>query len=644
MPLDKVSRESIASENRHALGRAVVLLAGLLACPVPLGFAQSRTTVGWPNYGNDLGGSRYSPLTQINTKNVSQLKIAWTYRTGALEPVTDLNRKAAFEATPIMVEGKLFLSTPFDQVVALDPRTGAQLWKYDPKIHRARGYSEVTSRGVAAWIDKTAKAGQACRLRIFVGTIDGRLIVVDGESGKVCPSFAAFGQIDLTEDVNLRDDGDYQVTSAPTVVGDAVIVGSSIGDNRAVSLERGIVRAYDARSGKQLWSWDPIPWASGTSPRTGAGNAWSTISADPERGLVFVPTGSASPDYYGGIRKGDNKWANSVVALRASTGELVWGFQVVHHDLWDYDVASQPALFTWKDGTPALAITTKMGRIFVLDRTTGKPLLPVEERPALKSDIPGEEAWPTQPSSGISTVPEKLTPDEAWGINDQDRQWCREKIKASHSDGIFTPPSLEGTIVFPGNVGGVNWGSAAYDPHQHLLITNTNRLPIWVELIPQDKLKDEREKKGDRLNGEFARQTGAPFAMFRDPLLAPSGLPCNPPPWGTVTAVDLYTGKKVWDTPLGSLVPGKNLGSINLGGPMATAGGLVFTGAAMDTFIRAFDLSGGQQIWQYELPASAQATPMTYAIDGKQYVVISAGGHGKLGTKQGDYVVAFALP
>ena len=383
-----------------------------------------------------------------------------------------------------------------------------------------------------------------------------------------------------------------------------------------------------------------------TSPRTGAGNAWSTISVDAGRDLVFVPTGSASPDYFGGIRKGDNKWANSVVALRASTGEFVWGFQVVHHDLWDYDVASQPALFAWKDGTPAIAITTKMGRVFVLNRLTGTPLLPVEERPVPKSDIEGEESWPTQPSSTISLVPETLSPEDAWGKDAQDRQWCADKIKAARFGEIYTPPSLQGTLVFPSNVGGVNWGSAAYDPQRHLLFADTNRLPIFVKLIPRDDLAEAHKNasESDRLHGEFARQTGAPYAMFRTPLLSPSGIPCNAPPWGTVAAVDLFTGKKVWDVPLGSFIPGMNTGTITLGGPMATAAGLVFTAATMDNYIRAFDVETGKELWKYELPAAGQATPMTYTLHGKQYVVIAAGGHGKLGTKQGDAVVAFTLP
>jgi len=621
----------------------------LLSLIPALSAAQSNSPAdaGWPTYGNDPGGTRYSPAKQINRNNVAQLQVAWTFRTGALPHDEELDHKAAFEATPILVDGVLFLSTPYDHVIALNAVTGAKLWEFDPKLELPYGASEVTSRGVSDWREASAKLGQPCALRIFIGTLDARLIALDGATGKPCADFGVNGEVDLTNGVKLRDPGDYQVTSAPAIYKDLVITGSSIGDNRAVTLERGIVRAFDVRTGSLRWTWDPIaPWAYQTKPRTGAGNAWATLSVDPEHGLVFIPTGSASPDYYGGIRKGDNKWANSVVALKAATGEFVWGFQVVHHDLWDYDVASQPALFTWKDGTPAIAVTTKMARVFVLNRLTGAPLLPVHEEPVAKSDIAGEESWPTQPNTTIHLVPEKLSPEDAWGKDAQERQWCEDKIKAARSGDIFTPPSLQGTMVFPSNVGGVNWGSAAYDPERHLLIADTNRLIIFAKLIPRSEFEDARKNApdSDRLHGEFARQTGAPYGMFRTPLLAPSGLPCNQPPWGTVAAVDLFTGKVAWDVPLGSFIPGKNTGTITLGGPMVTAGGLVFTAAAMDNYLRAFNSDTGQEVWKYELPAGGQATPMTYTLNGKQYLVIAAGGHGKLGTKQGDHVLAFALP
>ena len=625
--------------------KTVWLAIALVWLPT-LAAAQAPVDSTWPSYGNDPGGGRYSPLAQIDRSNVAQLRVAWTHRTGALQPETPLNKKAAFEATPILVEGKLFLSTPFNQVIALDPRTGAKLWEHDVKLDRSRNYSEVTSRGVSAWRDPMSASGAACRLRIFLGTLDARLVALDGETGTPCGGFGVNGQVDLTRGVDLRDLGQYQVTSAPAIAGDLVIVGSSIGDNRAVDVERGIVRAFDARSGALRWSWDPIPWASHTTPRTGAGNAWSTLSVDAERGLVFVPTGSPSTDHYGGVRKGDNRWANSVVALRAATGELVWGFQVVHHDLWDYDVASQPTLFAWKDGTPAIAITTKMGRVFVLDRLTGTPLIPVEERAVPTSDVPGEDASPTQPFSGISLVPDRLTASDAWGATPDDLKWCREKIAASRSEGIFTPPSFQGTVVFPGFVGGVNWGSSAYDPERRLLFMNTNRLAFVLRLIPRDKLAAELAQlpQSGAVRGELSPQIGTPYGMHRAPLLGPSGLPCNAPPWGTVVAVDLFAGDKRWDVPLGTWVPGMATGTLNLGGPIVTAGGLVFTAAAMDDRLRAFDAETGKELWSFALPAGGQATPMTYSIAGKQYLVIAAGGHGKIGTKLGDYVLAFTLP
>lgn len=599
---------------------------------------------GWPTYGNDRGGMRYSTAKQINQETVQKLKLAWTYRTGALEEATGLLEKAAFEATPVLVEGKLFLSTPYDHVIALDPKTGTRIWEFDPKVNLGKSYSEVTSRGVSTWRDPTSKPGQSCQLRVFIGTIDARLIAVDGETGNPCPDFGTRGEVDLQKDAATQFEwrGGYQVTSPAAIANDTVIVGSSIADNWKVDTGRGIVRGFDARTGKLRWTWDPIPWAQETKPRSGAGNAWSVISVDAERDLVFIPTGSASPDYFGGIREGDNKWANSVVALKASTGEFVWGFQVVHHDLWDYDVASEPLLFTWKDGTPAVAVTTKMGHVFVLNRLTGAPLLPVEERAVPQSDIAGEQSWPTQPFSTIGLVPEKFDANDAWGTTPDDVKICKDLIARSRNEGIFTPPSLKGTIVAPGNVGGVNWGGAAYDPQRHLLIANTNRLVAWVKLIPRSQFGGEREKdQTNRIYGEFAEQDPAPFGIYRTFLFSASNLPCNVPPWGTTVAVDLFTGKVAWDVPLGTMIPQKATGSINLGGPMATAGGLVFTSAAMDLYFRAFDSENGKELWKYKLPAGGQATPMTYVLDGKQYVVIAAGGHGKLHTKQGDYVMAF---
>lgn len=615
----------------------------LLACAAAVCAAQ---VADWSFYGGDAGGARYSTAKQITRENIGRLKIAWNYHTGALAPETPRNAKAAFESTPILIDGSLYLTTPFNAVIALDPATGAARWTYDPKIDRSHDYSEVTNRGVAFWRDSSAAANAVCALRIFEGTLDARLIALDGKTGKPCGGFGANGQIDLTAEVGYRPEfrGDYQVTSAPAVVGDLVITGSSVADNYSVEMPRGIVRAFDARTGALRWTWDPIPWAANRHPRTGAANAWSTIAADPGRDLVFIPTGSASPDYYGGERPGDNRWANSVVALRASTGKFVWGFQVVHHDLWDYDVPSQPTLIEFH-GKPAVAVTTKIGNLFVLDRLTGKPLVTVEERPVPKSDIPGEKASPTQPMPAWSSmVPQKLTAADMWGPTEEMRKWCVDKLATFRNEGLFTPPSFQGSISFPGNIGGVNWGGSAWDPERRLIIANTNRLAAVMQLIPRKELAGAAAHPNEMaFGGEFGRQLGAPYALHRDWLASPARLPCNAPPWGALVAFDVETGKPRWQAAYGAFGDGAPTGSPGLGGPIATAAGLIFTASSFDPHLRAFDSDTGKELWSAELPASAQSTPMTYEWNGKQYVVICAGGHGKLKTKTGDSVVAFTL-
>ncbi|MFN0112188.1 MAG: pyrroloquinoline quinone-dependent dehydrogenase [Blastocatellia bacterium] len=629
---------------------------------------KEKSSADWPAYGRDAGGSRFAPLDQINRANVSQLKTAWTYRTGAEEVNAAGKHNAAFESTPILVDGTLFLTTPYSRVLALDPATGAEKWTFDPQIALERHYSEMTSRGVSAWPAATDKK-KAAR-RIFVATLDARLIALDAATGKAISDFGENGQVDLKRDVRLGTYNgyqNYQVTSPPAIIGDLVVVGSAIGDNGGVEMERGVVRAFDAVTGKLRWSFDPIPqtekdparktWAGESSVKTGAANAWSIISADAERDLVFIPTGSPSPDFYGGERKGDNRYANSVVAIKASTGKVVWHFQVVHHDLWDYDVPAQPMLINLKRNgkeSPAVVIGTKMGMLFVLDRRDGKPVFPIEERPVPQTDVPGEQASATQPFPKLPRplVPHQLKAEDAWGLNDKDRAYCREKIAGLRNEGIYTPPSLKGTLAIPGNVGGMNWSGMSFDPTRNLLFVNTNIIPFELKLIPRDEYNKMRETGAtNRVKGEFGRQTGTPYAMYREPLMSPTGTPCVPPPWGKLTAVDMSSGEFRWDVPLGripqlALIGAKaaEYGSINLGGSMVTAGGLVFIAAAMDDKLRAFDAETGKVIWEGALPASAQAAPMTYSVGGKQFVVICAGGHGKLGTKRGDSVVAFALP
>jgi quinoprotein glucose dehydrogenase len=649
---------------------------GLAVCLMHPLVSSGMENAQWPTYGGDMGGTRYSVLSQINGKNVGRLKIAWSYHTGALEPASPLNRIAAFEATPVLSNGTLYLSTPFDQVIALDALTGKERWKYDPRVDRSLNHSGVTSRGVAVWRESApntrGKTAAFCGERVFIGTLDARLIALDAASGQLCASFGSGGVVDLSKDVEFHSVIQYKVTSPPTVVGDVIVVGSSILDNQRVDAELGVVRGFDARSGRLRWTWDPIPWAKKKSLRTGAGNAWSTISADVERGLIFVPTGSASPDYYGGLRPGDNRHANSVVALEAATGKFVWGFQVVHHDLWDYDVAAQPLLFTFRDGTPAVAVSTKMGTVFVLDRRSGKALYPVEERPVPKSDIPGELASPTQPFSSLPSLgPQTFSAKDTWGATPEDLAFCRGAVGALRSGGIYTPPTLTGTLLFPGNVGGVNWGSTALDPKSGVLYANTNRVAFLVKLVPRndeinywqlganllrrlfdqptvpsaaERLILQERALRNRFTGEFSRQDQTPYFVYREAIMTPGGLPCTAPPWGTLSALNLNTGQKAWDMPLGTMIPGQSTGSINLGGPIVTAGGLVFTAASTESYLRAFDSATGQELWKGQLPVPAQATPMTYMAGGRQYVVICAGGHGQLGTKVGDSVIAFALP
>jgi quinoprotein glucose dehydrogenase len=618
----------------------------------------------WAYYGHDAGGSRYSPLTQINRENVKNLKVAWVFHTGDISDGSGRPKRSGLETTPILVDGTLYLTTPFNRLFAVNPETGKQLWVYDPMIELAGNYGDgLINRGVASWLDPTRAKGKPCRRRIFETTLDARLISLDATTGNPCMDFGNRGQISL-RDVARYIPAQYHMTSPPAVIDDMVVVGSSIDDNSRVDMPSGVVRAFDARTGALRWKWEPLPpndrdsATPSASPkkvwRTGAGNAWSVMVVDPQRDLVFVPTGSASPDYYGGMRVGDDKWADSVVALRAKTGELVWGFQLVHHDLWDYDAASPPLLATLQHGgksVPVVIQGNKTGFLYVLNRDTGVPVFPVEERPVPQSDIPGEVTSPTQPFplAPPALVPQKLSADDAWGITPGDREFCRERIKSLRNDGLFTPPSVQGSLSEPGNVGGMNWSGYAFDPQNSLLLVNANNLPVLMGVVAADKYWDAADKSTDI---DYTQQYGAPYGMFRTSLLGKAfHLPCAPPPWGTLTAVDMTQGAIRWQVPLGSFAPGKPMvpaGATSLGGPIVTAGGLVFiAGTMIDPAIRAFDVETGKEIWKFDLPTSGAATPMTYQVrpGGKQFLVIAAGGHAKVKEeKQADEIVAFTLP
>ena len=615
---------------------------------------QTSSRAEWPNYGNDPGGMRYSPLTQINRDNVSKLKVAWVYHTGDVSAGKKYPRRSEFESTPIFIDGTLYLSTAFNRVVALDPASGKERWTFDPKINLGSRYSEgLMNRGVSTWLDTGRKPDAECRRRIFLATIDARLIALDAASGKPCRDFGDAGQLDLTRGiVNIIRAGEYEETSPPAIIDDLVVVGSAIADNDRVDSPSGLVRAFDGRTGELRWKWESLP---ATLAPTGAGNVWSMISVDAERNLVFVPTGAPSPDYHGAKRPGDDKWANSVVALRGKDGRFVWGFQLVHHDLWDYDTASQPLLATLhRNGSdvPVVIQGNKTGNLFVLDRETGVPVFKVEERAVPQSDADEERTSRTQPFpvAPPPLVRQQLSADEAWGTNDAERNACRERLQRLRSNGIFTPPSVQGTAAIPGNLGGMNWSSGAFDPQRQLFVTNVNNLAMEVHLIPRDQyLPQEQAAEAGKFRGDVSPQHGTPYGMSRQAIVSPMGLPCLPPPWGELVAVDLSKGTIRWHVPLGTAVKleGKTIpvgGTPNLGGPIVTAGGLVFIGSSMDDSFRAFDVDTGRVLWSVPLPAGGQATPMTFEENGGQYVVISAGGHGKLGTTLGDSVIGFTLP
>lgn len=603
------------------------------------------------------GGTHYAPGGAITAANVRGLEVAWRYRTGDVATREPGVAGTAFEATPIMVDGTLFVSTPRSRVIALDAETGVERWTFDPGVDTTdTHHGMTTSRGVSTWLDAESTASTTCRRRIFLASFDARLFALDGRTGRLCSDFGERGSIDLGVGVPGIEGrrGHYKQTAPPAVVGDVVVVGSSIYDGRDVVAPSGVVRAFDVRTGALRWRWEPLVAINGGEEETaGAANTWATMTTDEERDLLFVPTGSPSPDHYGGLRPGDNRYANSLVALRASTGEVVWSFQVVRHDLWDYDLPAPPALITLQRGgrsIPAVVQGTKMGFLFVLHRETGRPLFPIEERPVPPSDVPGEVASPTQP---FPVLPrplgrQRLDPEEAWGLTPVDRAACRSRVESLRNEGPYTPPSIRGSLVMPGFLGGMEWGGLAFDPTSGLLVVNVNHLAMVATLIPAERLAPAMQETGPF---SVVEQRGAPYGVRREPLLSPLGLPCTQPPWGTLAAVDMQTGLLRWEVPLGSVndlskVPSPGAwGSPNLGGPLVT-GGLAFIAATMDRGFRAFDLETGVVVWEDRLPASGQATPMTYRArpGGRQHIVIAAGGHDGLGSKLGDWIVAYALP
>ncbi len=649
--------------------------AAILFLCIPFSVQGQHTSKGdWPDYGGTLEGQRYSAAEQVTAQNVFHLKPAWVFHTHALDkPSARSNRRASFEATPVLWRKTLYFDTPFDQIFAVDAATGALRWTFDPEVDREGAIYIVTSRGVSLWHAQHPSAGLCGSDAVLVATEDRRLIARDAVTGVACPKFGKNGTVDLTQGVAIGNKDLYEFTSPPTVVGDTIVLGSCVGDNQTTFAASGAVRGFDARSGRQKWSWEPARWTVGQNPpSSGSGNAWSVLSADPEHDLVFVPTGSASNDFYGGTRIGDNRDADSLVALQASTGRRVWGFQLVHHDLWDYDTPSEPVLFTFRKTIPAVAVTTKTNMVYVFNRLTGVPLYPIVERPVPASTLAGEQAWPTQPFSTLpSLAPLSFTPADLHLSNEGDQRYCTEQLKKLTYQGIFTPPSADGSLIYPGSLGGSNWGSSAFDPTSSVLYTRISSFPFLVREGRAEPRGTSRRDKAERSireklppwaggyypplrttmgtpdSGTEERdespQAGTPYTLARQGVMSPRNTPCGPTPFGAIVAINLDTGTKLWSVPHGQMVPGYP-GSIGDGGVIATAGGLLFAASTYDPLMRAYDSKTGQELWRGRLPVPSQATPMTYVVNGRQFIVIAAGGHGFIGNGQSDAVIAFALP
>ena len=630
-------------------------VAGALqACSPPRQPVAAEPDRAWPYYGADPGGQRFSAAKQVTPGNVGRLRVAWTFSTGDVLSKGAALKHSAFEDTPIMAGGRVYVCSPFNEVFAVDPATGRRIWGYDPRIDPTVRYpNDENCRGVAYWRDPTPAPGAPCAERLYMNTNDRRLIALDAATGRTCAAFGRDGVVDTAAGVVLNRPGEMQITSPPVVARGVVVVGSSIDDNQRVKEVSGAVRAYDARTGAAKWWFDPLSSAP-AGVTAGAANVWAPMSVDEDRGLVFLPTTSPSPDFWGGLRVGDDGDADSVVALDIQTGRKVWAFKTVHHDVWDYDNPAQPTLATVTWGgvdRPAVLQTTKQGLLFTLDRDTGRPVIPVEERPVPQGGAPGEALSPTQPFpiAPKPLAPSVIRPEDAFGLTPWDKAACRRAIATARHDGLFTPPSTQGTILYPFTGGGSNWGGLAFDPGHGVAYVNTSSALHLVTLIPSDKVDAARAAEPDT---EISRQDGAPFGMRRKVLTSKLGLPCNPPPWGRLQAIDMRTGAVLWAVPLGTtadIAPGSQFflhgaGVPNFGGPIVTGSGLVFIGATMDRYLRAFDAANGHELWRGRLPGGGQATPMTYVWQGRQYVLIASGRHNKLGTKIADQVVAFALP
>ena len=633
----------------------------------------------WPAYARTQGGARYSPLTQINEQNVKNLEVAWTYHTGDFKTASD-SGETTNQVTPVKVGDTVYICTAHQFLDAIDAKTGKRLWRFDPKLSNTKTFQHLTCRGVS-YHDNAQAAGlttantaattpsQICPRKVILPVNDGRLIAVNADTGVACSDFGSNGEVNLQANMPNAYRGGYNPTSPPVVTASSIIIGGSVTDNHSNQEPSGVIRAYDVNTGVLRWVFDTgaedpnqMPGEAGKFVHNSP-NAWAPLAYDEASDTVYVPTGVGTPDIWGGDRTElKERFANSIVALNGSTGKLQWHFQTTHHDLWDMDVPSQPSLIDINrpngEKVAAIYVLTKTGNVFVLDRHTGKPIVPITEKAVPQTvkrgpQTKGEHYAATQPFSDLNLAPQdKLQDKDMWGGSMYDQLMCRVMFKKLNYDGIYTPPSENGTLVFPGNLGVFEWGGMSVNQDRQIGLMNPIGLPFVSKLIPQDPNR-ERIPQGEGKESGLQPMYGVPYGVEISAFLSPLGLPCKQPAWGYVAGVDLQSNQVVWKKRIGTIrdslpklfqLPKVKIGVPGLGGVMSTAGNVMFVAGTQDNYLRAYNVGNGELLWEGRLPAGGQATPMTYAVDGKQYVLIMAGGHGSFGTKMGDSLVAYALP
>jgi quinoprotein glucose dehydrogenase len=621
------------------------LLALLAVLPAT---AQEKT---WAHFDGDLRAQKYSPLTQIAPENVQRLKVAWRARTADKSDGSGKTPASVWSATPLFVNDTLYLGTPFYRIFAFEPDTGKTKWVYDPKaVLEALTQPDLKNRGVAYWQAERPAAGAPCQKRVYIGTMDAKLHSVDADTGTPCADFGKNGIVDVNQWNTQNAKWPLSLLQPPTVFKDYLFVGWAGKDWAYTEAPPGTIFALDARTGSLRWTFHSIPPE--IAAQTGTANVWASMAVDAAREILYVPVSSPSPNFFGGNRLQPIPLGTSVTALEIATGKVLWSRQLVHHDLWDFDTNSAPTLVDiTKDGKtiPALVQTSKQGFLYVLDRYTGEPVFPIEERPVPKSTVSGERASPTQPYVAVpKPVVDDQWPGVFWLADVASLGYCSRTFKALDYEGRFTPPSLKGALSYPATIGGVEWGGGAVDPAKQIFVVNNTSAVQIYKLLPRKEF-DAAAKAGGMETGGFFPMEGSPYGIQLTTFLNPIGMPCWKPPYGSISAYDLKTGTLLWRKPFGQIqywgfyMP-ESWGTVTIGGPAITASGLVFIGASMDSRVRALDLRSGEVLWKHLVPAPAVALPAIYEYKGKQYVAFAAGGNSILTPRVSDEVVAFSLP